>query len=116
MPAAFAELGAELVPTPWGTPIVPADRGDQGAGELSFHGALMRTPWDYFLHPEAFLKWVEGLPVPLVNAPAVLRWNHDKRYLRTLGEAEGVELPRTLWLGAKAVSYTHLTLPTIPLV
>lgn len=86
-------------------PAVTGDEGAQkgageGTGDLSFHGALMRTPWDYFLHPEAFIDWIEGLRVPLANAPGVLRWNHDKRYLRTLGEAEGVELPRTLWLAA----------------
>ncbi|MEM9383181.1 MAG: hypothetical protein AAGB93_24750, partial [Planctomycetota bacterium] len=88
--AAFRRLEREVVPVPWGTPI------ETGAFDL----VLVRSPWDYFLRPEAFLGWVEGLETPLVNPAAVLRWNHDKRYLVELAERGAGRLPRTAVLEA----------------
>ena len=49
---------------------------------------------------DEFLAWVDGLAaagVPVVNAPAHLRWNLDKRYLRDL-EAAGVPTVPTSWV------------------
>lgn len=61
---------------------------------------LVRTPWDYFRHREAFLNWAENVNrvARLVNPSQVLRWNSHKGYLRELSEA-GVPVVPTLWLG-----------------
>lgn len=53
--------------------------------------AVLRSPWDYSLHLDAFLDWadrVAGLTTLLNPAPLV-RWNADKRYLVDLA-ARGV--------------------------
>ena len=56
--------------------------------------------WDNIHHVDEFLRWidhVESLGVPVVNSPATLRWNLDKRYLRTLASA-GVPIVATQWV------------------
>jgi glutathione synthase/RimK-type ligase-like ATP-grasp enzyme len=61
--------------------------------------ALIGTPWDYQDHPTEFLAKLEALEaagVPVANAPAVVRWNCDKRYLRALADAGAPTVP-TLW-------------------
>ncbi|MEM6675539.1 MAG: hypothetical protein AAF726_22000 [Planctomycetota bacterium] len=88
LPAAFAARGAEATPVPWGASI--------GADE--FDAAVVRTPWDYFLRPAAFLAWVEDLPVEILNPAPIVRWNHDKRYLFELAERGVAELPETALL------------------
>jgi glutathione synthase/RimK-type ligase-like ATP-grasp enzyme len=53
---------------------------------------LLRSTWDYFELPAQFHAWLdrlEALDVPLLNPPALVRWNSDKRYLAQL-EAAGV--------------------------
>lgn len=44
----------------------------------------MRSTWDYPARREEFLAWAESVP-RILNAPEVLRWNTDKRYLTALG-------------------------------
>jgi len=88
LPAAFAARGMPTEVLPWGAPF-PAERC--GA-------ALVRTPWEYFLDPGAFLGWVEALPVPVLNPAEVLRWNHDKRYLIELADAGAARIPATALL------------------
>ncbi len=60
--------------------------------------AVIRSPWDYPLHREAFLAWAEGLDrlTPVANPPALLRWNTDKRYLKELAE-KGLPVVPTSW-------------------
>ncbi len=56
--------------------------------------------WDNIHHTAAFVTWLDHLAahaVPVVNSPAVLRWNIDKRYLRDLEEV-GVPTVPTLWV------------------
>jgi hypothetical protein len=43
----------------------------------------VRSTWDYVERPEAFLAWADAVP-RLLNPPALLRWNADKRYLAEL--------------------------------
>jgi len=87
---AFREAGARAEPVPWGRQICAAD----------FSCAVIRTPWDYFEKPVAFLAWVEALDLPVLNAPEVLRWNHHKGYLAELQDQGLARLPRTVLLGA----------------
>jgi glutathione synthase/RimK-type ligase-like ATP-grasp enzyme len=56
-----------------------------------FDAVLIRTPWDYFQRFGEFVRWLERLPVPMINPAAVVRWNADKRYLLEL-EAQGVAI------------------------
>jgi len=60
---------------------------------------VVRTPWDYFQHLDAFLAWsrrVGGL-TRLLNPASVLAWNSHKGYLRQLASAAIPTVP-TLWL------------------
>lgn len=57
---------------------------------------LVRSTWDYFLHYEDFLKWIDQREGRIVNAAAVLRWNTHKRYLRELDEAGFATVPTVL--------------------
>ena len=90
LPAAFAEHGVETVVLPWGEPM-PAPPCD---------GALVRSPWEYFMDPERFLRWIDALEAPVLNAPEVLRWNHDKRYLLELARSGAARIPSTVLLSA----------------
>jgi len=65
-----------------------------------FQGVVVRSCWDYHHRLEEFLAWVtrlERAEVPLWNAPALLRWNSHKGYLRDLA-ARGVPIVPTRWL------------------
>ncbi len=56
--------------------------------------------WDNIHHVSEFLAWVDMLErnkLPVVNSPATLRWNLDKRYLRELSAA-GVPVVPTEWV------------------
>ncbi|MFN2433485.1 MAG: RimK family alpha-L-glutamate ligase [Gemmatimonadota bacterium] len=71
-------------------------RTDWGA----FQAVVLRSAWDYHVRTSRFLQWVEGCSAAggrLWNPPAVIRWNHHKRYLRTL-EERGVSVVPTEWL------------------
>ncbi|MBI3289756.1 MAG: hypothetical protein HYZ74_09595 [Elusimicrobia bacterium] len=53
----------------------------------TYDAALIRSAWDYYLKPAAFLAWVsriEALGVALWNPASVVRANADKRYLDDL--------------------------------
>ena len=56
---------------------------DDGVDWAHFDLVVVRSTWDYPSRRDAFLSWAESLP-RVLNAPAVLRWNTDKRYLATL--------------------------------
>ena len=53
-----------------------------------FDLVLVRSTWDYTLHPERFVAWVEEVDVraPLLNPPGIIVANHHKRYLLDLEE------------------------------
>lgn len=88
--AALRELGVDLHRPIWDDP------------EVKWHGydgCLIRTTWDYMDKAEAFRAWAERVDerIPLFNPAAVVRWNLDKRYLRTL-ERRGVPHMPTVWI------------------
>jgi glutathione synthase/RimK-type ligase-like ATP-grasp enzyme len=70
--------GASVDIVPWSDAAYPWDDADL---------VLIRTTWDYTLHHAAFVAWVQGLRVPVLNAPDVVVWNSDKRYLADLAAA-----------------------------
>jgi len=85
---ALEERGVAVKVAPW------QQLAARGAADL----VLLRSCWDYHLHTAAFLAWIaelEDAAVPLLNPPAVVRWNHDKHYLLDLAE-HGLRIPETL--------------------
>jgi len=62
----------------------------------AFDLIVMRSPWDYSLRTAGFLAWLDSLDASRVlNPPALIRWNFDKRYLLDL-EAHGVSIVPTI--------------------
>ncbi|MDX3234618.1 hypothetical protein PV392_02710 [Streptomyces sp. ME03-5709C] len=74
---AVAAAGGEAAVVNWDDPEV------DWAG---FDLALIRSTWDYTWRTREFLAWAErcGAATALLNPPAVVRWNADKRYLGEL--------------------------------
>jgi glutathione synthase/RimK-type ligase-like ATP-grasp enzyme len=63
----------------------------------SFDAIVVRSCWDYHLRIGEFSAWLaqlEAIGARLVNPPAMLRWNLDKRYLRDLD----LPIVPTVWL------------------
>ena len=63
---------------------------------------VIRSCWDYHLHPEKFLRWITKLEeehVPVFNAAPLVRWNANKSYLRDL-DTKGIATVPTFWAEA----------------
>lgn len=85
--------GVRVDAKPWGSPA------PHWAG---YAAVVLRSCWDYHLAPGPFLGWVDELEaagVPLLNPPAAIRWNVDKRYLQLL-EARGCPVVPTAFVDA----------------
>ena len=82
---AFARAGLRLEPRPW--------------TEAGSAPALALLAWGYHLDLERWLALLGGWPddLPLLNPPALMRWNTRKTYLAEL-EAKGVPTVPT-WFG-----------------
>jgi glutathione synthase/RimK-type ligase-like ATP-grasp enzyme len=79
-PAVVAGLrarGVQTVPAVWDDPAVDWD---------GFGLVVLRSTWDYAERRDEFLDWINRLP-RVLNAPEVVRWNTDKRYLHELAGA-----------------------------
>jgi len=84
-------LGVETQAVVWDAPDVAWD---------SYQAVVVRSCWDYHLHPSRFIRWLrylEHMQVPLWNPIPILQWNLHKTYLRDL-QAQGVAIPPTCWL------------------
>jgi glutathione synthase/RimK-type ligase-like ATP-grasp enzyme len=75
---ALRERGAAVAVSAWDDPGVDWDR---------FELVVIRSTWDYALRRDEFLTWVDRVGDRLHNAPTVVRWNSDKRYLGDLAAA-----------------------------
>ena len=84
--AALAGLGIAAEPVRWDDPSADWD---------SYDLVVIRSTWDYSSRLEEFLAWASQVP-RLCNPAEVLRWNTDKRYLRSLAAA-GVPVVETRW-------------------
>jgi glutathione synthase/RimK-type ligase-like ATP-grasp enzyme len=65
----------------------------------SFDLVVLRSCWNYHLHPQNFLSWLDNLEanqVNLLNPVSTVRWNLHKKYLAEL-DRQGVRLPPTQW-------------------
>lgn len=78
--AALEARGHRAEPVAWDDPTVSWARFDL---------VLLRSTWNYTQQPEAFLRWCEAVAgqTRLLNPPALVRWNTDKRYLGELARA-----------------------------
>jgi len=92
--AAFAAAGAAAEIAVWDDTHVDWSRFDL---------TLLRSTWDYTERLPQFLAWVERAAVQtlLLNAPAVVRWNSGKHYLRDLA-AGGVPVVPTTFVDPAA--------------
>lgn len=91
--AALGQLGIAADVLPWNS------EQDWAAYPL----VVVRTPWDYFRHLDAFVAWAGRVSAltHFVNPAAVIAWNSHKGYLRELA-AGGVATVPTLWLARGA--------------
>jgi hypothetical protein len=86
----LAALGWQVDAVPWSAP---------GVDWSAFEAVVIRSPWDYQDHPEAFLEVlaeIDRSDAVLMNRLDLVRWNLDKTYLREL-EAAGVPIVPTRW-------------------
>lgn len=88
---ALRAAGVDAAMLAWDDPAAPSASG--------FDQLLLRSTWNYFLEPEAFVAWAEGAAAAsrLRNPLAVIRWNLHKRYLLEL-EAAGIPVVPTALL------------------
>lgn len=65
----------------------------------AFDAVIIRSPWDYQAHSDAFVAVLEGIDASgtrLANPLSIVRWNLAKTYLREL-ERSGVSIVPTEW-------------------
>lgn len=72
---------------------------DHAVDWSGFDAVLIRTTWDYATRLTAFRDWTVRVAAQtrLFHAPAVVRWNTHKHYLRELQRA-GLQTVPTCWL------------------
>lgn len=80
---ALAARGVDAVPCVWNDPAVDWDGFDLN---------VVRNPWDYTDHVDAFVAWATTTP-RLANPGALIRWNVDKRYLAEIAAAGVPTIP-----------------------
>lgn len=88
---ALARRGWEGSEVPWDLPDVDWS---------SFAAVVIRSTWDYQRRYDEFrsvLEAIEHSGTLLLNSPAIVRWNIDKRYLQELA-SRGVRIVPTEWL------------------
>src|SRR5277367_1320796 len=88
--APLAERGFKADPAVWSDPTYPWQTCD---------AIVIRSCWDYHLRNQEFLRWIaflESTGCKVWNPPALIRWNADKSYLRSL-ETKGIPVVPTLW-------------------
>jgi glutathione synthase/RimK-type ligase-like ATP-grasp enzyme len=79
------------------TPVWDGPRAAFGPDAIDL--VVIRNTWDYTTRKDAFLAFVDDVAsqVPLLNPPAVLRDNTDKRYLQRLGD-DGIPTVPTVFV------------------
>ncbi len=72
---------------------------DPLADWAAYDAVVVRSCWDYFYYPDEFVAWLDALEYAgarVFNPVPILRWNHEKKYLRDL-EQRGIEIAPTFW-------------------
>ena len=89
--SALSATGYTVEATPWDEDDVDWTR---------YQAVVIRSTWNYHLHPVAFRTWLHRLQkqdVRVFNPVNILEWNMDKSYLEYL-QQQGVPLPPTQFL------------------
>lgn len=73
----LADRGVDARAAAWDDPSVSWE---------AFDLVVARSPWDYTWRHEEFIAWARSVGQGLENAPELIRWNSDKRYLADLAE------------------------------
>lgn len=87
----LAELGWSVVDVPWRMPDVRWS---------DFEAVIIRTPWDYHQSLTEFFEVIDRIDrsgTQLFNSAAIIRWNADKQYLKSLQQQGLVTVP-THWV------------------
>ena len=87
LPPQLAQLGLTVRAEVWSDAAV-----DWGA----FDAVIVRSCWDYHLRIGEFRSWLErleALELVVLNSPALIRWNADKRYLLDLARRGVTTIP-----------------------
>src|SRR4051794_25221349 len=82
-----------------GVRVEPAVWDDPGVDWSAYDAVVIRSCWDYQYMPENFVRWMDMLErvgARVFNPVPIVRWNHDKKYLRDF-ERRGVEIAPTHW-------------------
>ncbi|MBB5832835.1 ATP-grasp domain-containing protein [Brachybacterium aquaticum] len=76
---------------------------DAGVDWSAYDVAVLRSPWDYLERGEEWEAWLDraSAVTTVLNDPALVRWNMDKRYLDQLEQA-GIPGVPTRWLEDEA--------------
>ena len=85
---ALERLGVTVEGAPWNGPAEPFVGADL---------VVLRSNWDYHHDLAGFTVWLDGLErsgAYVLNAPSLVRWNLDKRYLLDLARWV-VRVPQT---------------------
>lgn len=86
---ALIARGHDITSSPW--------NGEEQSTFASADLVLLRSCWDYYKDPEAFVAWLNQLErnkVAVHNPVPLVRWNFDKSYLLEL-RAAGFNVPDT---------------------
>lgn len=92
--------GIEVVSAPWDDPSQQWQK---------FRAIVIRSPWNYTLHFEAFkswLEWIDEHDVTIFNPVPVLKDNINKTYLKDL-ESSGIPIVPTIWLLPSELERAH---------
>jgi hypothetical protein len=70
---------------------------DEGVDWAAFDLIVIRSPWDYSWRHHEFMAWLEGASkvTRILNAPDLIRWNIDKRYLDDFAALGVPQIPTT---------------------
>ncbi|HVV05547.1 MAG TPA: hypothetical protein VHC96_15055 [Puia sp.] len=88
---ALTAVGYTVEAAPW---------DDAAIDWTKYRAVIIRSTWNYHLHPAAFRTWLHRLKklgLSLFNPANILEWNMDKSYLSAL-QQRGVPLPPTQFL------------------
>ncbi|MGH9884328.1 MAG: ATP-grasp domain-containing protein [bacterium] len=83
----LAATGIEARPVVW---------SDAAIDWRTFDAVVLRSSWDYHLRADEFRAWLGALDsagVQVLNSPALVRWNSDKRYLLDLARRGVATIP-----------------------
>ncbi|MET8122481.1 hypothetical protein [Micromonospora sp. NPDC005189] len=82
-----------------GVPVTVAVWTDPDVAWHSATACVIRSVWDYHLHPERFIRWLDQASkvTTVLNPPRLVTWNLHKRYLIGLAAA-GIPTVETVWI------------------